>query len=97
MLELEGLNKQIIDLIRDFDSVPDTVDLEDRLIDDLGCDSLDLVELSMHIENEIGVDIYFYLENGYLEGENPRTSGDIHDIKVIDVINAVKATLAEKQ
>ena len=40
-----------------FEVSPDTITLDTNLIDDLGADSLDVVELIMSIEDEFGVSI----------------------------------------
>ena len=44
-------------LAEQFDVSPDTITLDTNLIDDLGADSLDVVELIMSIEDEFGVSI----------------------------------------
>ena len=44
-------------LAEQFEVSPDTITLDTNLIDDLGADSLDVVELIMSIEDEIGVSI----------------------------------------
>lgn len=46
----EALSKQ-------FELDPDSITLETNLIDDLGADSLDVVELIMSLEDEFGVSI----------------------------------------
>ena len=40
-----------------FELDPDKITIETNLIDDLGADSLDVVELIMNIEDEFGVSI----------------------------------------
>ena len=52
---------------------PRNVTMETHLIDDLGCDSLDIVEIEMAIENDFGVDIIEDL------GMNINTVGNIID------------------
>ena len=44
-------------LAEQFEVSPDTITLDTNLIDDLGADSLDVVELIMYIEDEFGVSI----------------------------------------
>ena len=44
-------------LAKQFEPDPDSITLETNLIDDLGADSLDVVELIMSLEDEFGVSI----------------------------------------
>ena len=44
-------------LAEQFEVSPDTITLDTNLVDDLGADSLDVVELIMSIEDEVGVSI----------------------------------------
>ena len=44
-------------LAEQFEVSPDTITLDTNLVDDLGADSLDVVELIMSIEDEFGVSI----------------------------------------
>ena len=44
-------------LAEQFEVSPDTITLDTNLVDDLGADSLDGVELIMSIEDEFGVSI----------------------------------------
>lgn len=44
-------------LAAQFEVDPDKISLDTNLIDDLGADSLDVVELIMNIEDEFGVSI----------------------------------------
>ncbi len=44
-------------LAQQFEIDPETVTLETSLIDDLGADSLDVVELIMSLEDEFGISI----------------------------------------
>ncbi len=44
-------------LAQQFELDPETVTMETNLIDDLGADSLDVVELIMSLEDEFGVTI----------------------------------------
>ena len=49
---------RVLDVLVDHLSVDkDKVKLEDHLVDDLGADSLDLIEIVMLIEDEFGVSI----------------------------------------
>ena len=44
-------------LAAQFEIDPDKISLDTNLIDDLGADSLDVVELIMNIEDEFGISI----------------------------------------
>ena len=44
-------------LVQQFELDPETITLDTNLIDDLGADSLDVVELIMSLEDEFGVSI----------------------------------------
>ncbi len=44
-------------LAQQFELDPETISMETNLIDDLGADSLDVVELIMSLEDEFGVSI----------------------------------------
>ena len=44
-------------LAKQFELDPDSITLETNLIDDLGADSLDVVELIMSLEDEFGLSI----------------------------------------
>ena len=44
-------------LAEQFEVSPDTITMDTNLVDDLGDDSLDVVELIMSIEDEFGVSI----------------------------------------
>ena len=44
-------------LAQQFELDPETINMETNLIDDLGADSLDVVELIMSLEDEFGVSI----------------------------------------
>ena len=44
-------------LAQQFDIGPETITLETSLIDDIGADSLDVVELIMALEDEFGIAI----------------------------------------
>ena len=44
-------------LAQQFELDPDTITMDTNLIDDLGADSLDVVELIMSLEDEFGVSI----------------------------------------
>ena len=44
-------------LAKQFELDPDSITLETNLIDDLGADSLDVVELIMSLEDEFGIAI----------------------------------------
>ena len=53
-----------------------TLNREDRFTDDLGADSLDMVELVMAFEEEFGIEITDD------EGEKAVTVGDAHDLLI---------------
>ena len=44
-------------LVKQFELDPETITADTNLIDDLGADSLDVVELIMSLEDEFGVSI----------------------------------------
>ena len=44
-------------LANQFEINPDTITMDTNLIDDIGADSLDIVELIMSIEDEYGISI----------------------------------------
>ena len=66
----EKIKKIIVDLLQVSE---DTVTLESHFIDDLGADSLDLVELIMGIEEEFNIEI----PDG--EAEKVVTVGDVFE------------------
>ena len=66
---IESRVKRIISMALDVD--PDRVKDEARLLDDLGADSLDAVELIMAMEEEFGVEI------SDAEAEDVMTVGDV--------------------
>ncbi|MBR6797000.1 MAG: acyl carrier protein [Clostridia bacterium] len=50
-------DKVISSLAKQLRISPDEISLSSNIIDDLGADSLDLVEILMELENELGVSI----------------------------------------
>ena len=44
-------------LAQQFETYPDSITLDTNLIDDIGADSLDVVELIMNLEDEFGIAI----------------------------------------
>jgi len=65
-------------LAKQFDIDPETITPETDLIDDIGADSLDVVELIMSVEDEFGVSI------SDEEAENLRTVG-----KIVEFIESI--------
>ena len=56
--ELSETAQRIIEIISDkMDKPADSLTLDMHFVNDLGCDSLDTVELMMDIEDEFGVNI----------------------------------------
>ena len=55
-LRLEEIEPQVCDVVSEQLAIPrDRLNLESRLIDDLGCESLDLIELLEEIEQVFGI------------------------------------------
>ena len=50
------VNKQVIEILQDKLGV-DEISSDDNLIEDIGADSLDIVELVMELEREFGIQI----------------------------------------
>lgn len=44
-------------LAKQFEVDPETIDMDTNIVDDLGADSLDVVELIMSLEDEFGITI----------------------------------------
>lgn len=65
-------------LAKQFDVDPSTITADTDLIDDIGADSLDVVELIMSVEDEFGVSI------SDEEAENLRTVG-----KIVEFIESI--------
>lgn len=65
-------------LAKQFDVDPATITADTDLIDDIGADSLDVVELIMSVEDEFGVSI------SDEEAENLRTVG-----KIVEFIESI--------
>ena len=65
-------------LAKQFDIDPESITPETDLIDDIGADSLDVVELIMSVEDEFGVSI------SDEEAENLRTVG-----KIVEFIESI--------
>lgn len=54
-MELEKLKKIIADVLSSV--AEDNIDMDTSFVDDLGCDSLDLVQIVMGIEDEFDISI----------------------------------------
>lgn len=70
----EKINKIIIELIESSDDLNETPELtpDTKLREDLGLDSFNLAELTVHIEDEFDIDIF---EDGLVN-----TLGEIYEI-----------------
>lgn len=56
-MERKEIESRVIRVITEILSVKGDVELDKRLIDDLGADSLDLTALSMELESQFGVEL----------------------------------------
>lgn len=57
-MDIKEIEKKVIDVLADRASMdPDRVTLQSRLVDDLGLDSLDAVEMVFQIEETYGIEI----------------------------------------
>jgi len=55
---VEDIKKKVIDIVvKQIGADADKVTMESKIIDDLGADSLDRVELTMAVEDEFGIQI----------------------------------------
>lgn len=55
---VHGIPEKLVDLLVDCVGIhEDALTLDAKLVEDLGCDSLDIVEISMECEKEFGVEI----------------------------------------
>lgn len=53
-----GIPERLVDLLVDCVGIhEDALALDSKLVEDLGCDSLDIVEISMECEKEFGIEI----------------------------------------
>lgn len=73
---LEGITMEILEKVKklvaeQFDAQEDTISEDTAIVDDLGADSLDVVDLVMAISGEFGIDIPDD------QVENFKTVGDI--------------------
>ena len=73
---LEGITMEILEKVKkliaeQFDAQEDTISEDTAIVDDLGADSLDVVDLVMAISGEFGIEIPDD------QGENFKTVGDI--------------------
>jgi acyl carrier protein len=67
-----------------------TVKSESRLVEDLGLESIDLLDLSSELENSLGKELDF---REVAEFANPKSHGpaDLKGIKVSDIIEYIQA------
>jgi len=73
-MDKQQIFNKVAEILEDQMAINKAIVTEDMsLIDDLGCDSLDLVEIEMAIENDFGIDIFEE------EAININTVGDIID------------------
>ncbi|MCY4413792.1 MAG: acyl carrier protein [Alphaproteobacteria bacterium] len=57
-MTVEDIKKKVIDIVvKQIGADADKVTMESKIIDDLGADSLDRVELTMAVEDEFGIQI----------------------------------------
>ncbi len=63
---------------------PSDIEEHHRILDDLGADSLDCIELWMEIENQFGIDI------GDDQAEEVVTVGDLIDLVTVAVAEGVR-------
>lgn len=62
----ESIEFRVVTIFRD--SLRDDATLDSRIVEDLGCDSLDQVEIAMAIEDEFGVELQDEEWSELLEG-----------------------------
>lgn len=56
---MESIEKAIMEIVSEhlFGKIDQPINLTDKLEDDLGADSLDRIEITMHIEDDFGIEI----------------------------------------
>ena len=72
-MEFEKLKDIIVDVMG---CNPDEITMDTRLLEDLGADSLDAVEIIMGIEDELGITV----PQEELESKNLATVGDVYEL-----------------
>ena len=72
-MEFETLQKIIAEVL---DVEEDEITMDTRLLEDLGADSLDAVEIIMGIEDELGITV----PQEELESKNLATVGDVYEL-----------------
>ena len=74
-MEFETLQKIIAEVL---DVEEDEITMDTRLLEDLGADSLDAVEIIMGIEDERGITV----PQEELESKNLATVGDVYELMI---------------
>ena len=76
-MEFETLQKIIAEVL---DVEEDEITMDTRLLEDLGADSLDAVEIIMGIEEEVSHELGITVPQEELESKNLATVGDVYEL-----------------